>query len=333
MRLDLLRPDAWDSLCEQYRAELPFQDPGLHIQVYQGYRHALWEATQSLARLFPHKKTIAVVERGDPGFESVAAAFSSEGYTVQLLSDEVAESPDQWLPAIQGDLIFILFANDDPVTGRVYRWPALRAALKDKRVFVISLSHALHAFEPPVRPSPFELNVLSLLPERALLIAGERGRVRPQVAEILPWESSQRGDARIQLASLSPEEIQRLKTAVLSFEADLPAGFKPVFGANEERVWDRAVFYHSDFDGWAVADELARALGLGLGKPGAPADIDSFSPCRWESPRLASWWVTKGGQADVMRGLIAISSSLLGPDLKLQLALAAERVRKIQEGE
>lgn len=333
MRIDLLRPDAWDIVCDQYRTVLPFQDPNLQIQVYMGYRHAVWESAWALARLFSHKRTIAIVKTAEPVFESLAMAFSSEGYSVVSLNPSDLREPSTWLAGIETDLLFVLWADDDPVTGRVHRYPEMQAALKDRRLFRIRLSHAQFAYEKLERPMPFEVRLLSLSAERALLVAGERCRIRPPLADLMPWrpEPSPEGVSRVSF--LSDAEIESRQRAILAFESDLPSGFKPYFSAGEERVWDRAVIYQEKYDGWAVVSELGQALSEEIDGPGYASNFDTFSPCRWESPRLAEGRQVVGDDPSKTRGLIVLSSQLLGAQLKKELEKVAQKIDRIQEGD
>lgn len=333
MRIDLLRTDAWDLVCDQYRSALPFQDPNLQVQLYMGYRHALWESAWSLARLFSHKRTIAIVGSPEPVFESLAMSFSSEGFNVVVLSPSQAADPSVWLPNIESELLFVLWAEDDPVTAKVFRYQELKTALKDKRIFRIQLSHAVFAYEKLERPLPFEVRILSLRPERALLVAGERCRIRPPLAELMPWTIEESFDPSKAVPALHENEIESNRRAIIAFEADLPAGFKPYFSFGEERVWDRAVIHQEKYDGWAVVSELARSLGTEVVSPGQPADVDTFSPCRWESPRLAETRLRAGETPDVTRGLIVLSAGKLGAHLKKELEKAAKEIDRFQEGD
>ena len=163
MRIDLPPTDSWTALSDQYRAQLAtktpaFAEPPLQVQIYAGYTQAIWEATQSLAKLFQHKKTIAIIGKGELIFESIATAFSEDGYTLKYV--EAADT--KWFDEIQAELLFILFAEDDAVTARQKNISSLQTLLKDKRVFRISVSHSKYATETPQRPAPYEARIFSL---------------------------------------------------------------------------------------------------------------------------------------------------------------------------
>jgi hypothetical protein len=349
VRIDLIRPDAWDLLCDQYRLALPFQDPALCVQIYAGYQHALWECTQALAKIFPHKKTVVLVEQGEPSFEAIAMMFSADGYQVHSIKEADFHQPGNWpgggLAALQPELLCVIHADDDPVTGRVHRYPQLQSALKAARVFSIAISHALFRFETLSPPHPFEVRILSLAPERALLLGGARCKIRPPLVAQMPWAFQEADALRSELQPVSENEMQAAQRAITAFEAGLPAGFKAFFGPALrpvgaenalERVWDRAVIYHLEYDGFAIIQELHDSSRLAatqsspLPTPGANAEFETMSPCRWESERLSEWLGNRGENEDQVRGLIMIDARKLSGDLKKKLQDVAEKIRLIQ---
>jgi hypothetical protein len=322
MRIDIPQNEKWTAICEGYRAALPFQDPAVQVQVYAGFQHALTEASQGLARLFSHKKTIALVTPTEPALEAIAIAFSEEGYTVKNATAQEVADPE-WLAPIQNELLFVLMSEDDPVTGRLNDLSPINAALKEKRIFRIVLSHASHTISPIARPHIFEVRVLSLKPEVALIVAGERFRVIPTLASRLPWsDQNPAEDLKIQSS---------FEADILAFEDQLPPGFKVYFNKGDARVFDRAVIFHPQLDGSAVIDQLAESSGKKIALAGAATPYDSSSPCRWNNPRFTDWLLTRGFSEETVRGLIIIDGAYvkgLGPSL----ASAAKTILKLQNG-
>lgn len=330
--MDLTLTKTWDDLCDQYRGALPFDASGLHVQVYAGYTHAVLEIAQGLARLFTNKKTIALIDREEPFFANLAAAFSAEGYTVKNITPQDESTVAEWLPGVQADLLFVLSAEDDPVTGRLADHGALWAALKDKRVFRISVSHRAHHFTPLERPGFFDVRVLSLSTERALVVAGERCRVSPAIAPILPWQMEKADVVSSQLRTVGDSESQVLKKSVLDFEARLPEGFMPFFTTADPRLYDRAVIYHPEIDGSALIDELAKRSGRPLAAPGFETFYEASSPCRWQDQRLADWLMSRGLSEEQVRGLVLIEASEISLELSRDLSEAAAHILKLQNG-
>lgn len=301
------------------------------VQAYMGMPHALYEATQGVARLYSHRKTVAVVPPVEPVVESVLIAFSEEGYTLKYLTEEEAtDATGAWLEPIGNELVFVIWSNDDPVTGRLYERESLNEALKDKRVFRISLNHS-PAFIPQVltRPAPFETRLLSVRENLALVLAGERFRVRPIIASQLPWEHDISG---LRLHAVEAAEVERLKKNVIEFEAKLPNGFKPYFSAADKRIYDRAVFYCECLDGSALIELLADSTGRKLGPAGSQNVFEALSPCRWNDPRLLDWLLKRGEKEDVIRGLVLIDAAVIDDELSKRLDEAAATLFRMQSG-
>lgn len=324
MRIDIPANESWRALSDEYRSALGFAaEPGVQVQVYAGYQHALHEATHGLARLFSHKRSIALVEPAEPAIAQLAVTFAEDTYNLRHWSEATVDSIDA------GDLAFVLFSDDDPVTGRLYDHSRLIAAIKDQRVFRIHVSHSEHRFAGEVsRPAPFEARILSLSPERAVLVAGERFRVQPQLAPMLPWKSH--GPAVEHLARVSKAADDERKSRILDFESRLPQGFRAYFSAGERRVFDRAVIVAEGVDGFAVIDELALGLNHKLTPAGTDGDLETTSPCRWNHPRFTDWLLKRGESEETIRGLMTIAPRLLTPDLHSRLAAAAALLRSLQ---
>ncbi len=325
MRIDVPLPDAWGRLSEQYRAALSLKEPALNIQIYGGVGHAISEVTKALAKLYTHKKMIAVIEGVDPTFSKVAVAFSEEGFIVKNISVTDSTRTETWKP-LMDELLFVLTSVDDPVTGRLYPFEA--AAFSGQRVIRIHVSHEAHRHEPMKRPDPFVANILSLTPDRALMVAGERVKVDPQIAPSLHWVPESvdvvRENLKLQTADL--------RFDVTEFEGHLPAGFRAYFKADESRLFDRTVIYHPDFDGSAVIGELSKTMQIQISGPGETSALETTSACRWESPRFNEWLLARGETVETTRGLVIISSDLIKKGLRTHLSTAAEKIARLQNG-
>ncbi|HVK60450.1 MAG TPA: hypothetical protein VM432_02820, partial [Bdellovibrionales bacterium] len=186
MRIDILDPQRWNDLNETYRAALGIEESSVFVQVYAGYQHALWETTNALARLFSHKKNIAFTPSIEPSLEPLAAEFSEkeyviENFTADHLKDEKA------IASFVSELLFVVVPQDDSITGRVFDHSGLDAVLKEKRVFKITLSHAAFRSGKIERPGLFEVKILSLAPDLAVVVAGERTRLKPLLPSRMDW--------------------------------------------------------------------------------------------------------------------------------------------------
>lgn len=328
MRFDIPAHDSWIAASEKLRAALPFQDPAVQVHAYAGYQHAIFEVTQGLARLFSHKKTIAVQEPIEPALEAIVSAFSEEAYTVKRIQPSDWGKTAIWLDAIASDLIFVVASEDDPVTGRRFDLAALDTTLKEKRVFRVKLSHASYSEEAIARPAPFEIRILSLSSDLAVAVGGERFKGTPVLAPRMNWRADRVGQAS--LAPLSPAELSRRKKAVVDFESRLPDGFRPYFSPDAHRVFDRAVIYAPNMDGSAVIDEVAKRVGVSLSEPGGASPLETTSPCRWNHPRFTDWLLARGDSEEQVRGLVAIDVDRIDATMAKALAEAAKTIAKRQ---
>ena len=333
MRIDLPPTDSWTALSDQYRVQLAaktpaFADPALQVQIYAGYAQGIWETTQSLAKLFQHKKTIAIVGKSELIFESIATAFSEDGYALKYIDLEDAK----WFDEIQAELLFVLFAEDDAVTAKQKNNISLQSPLKDKRVFRISVSHSKYATEALVRPAPYEARIFSLSPQRALFVGGERWRVRPPIASQMHWPQETEEQIKDQLHFIESDEEAARKVNVQKFEAKLPQGFQPYFKPDDARTFDRAVIYNTEFDGSAVIDRLAEVCHLAKAPAGETTDLESTSACRWENPRFLTYLEKRGESPEVIRSLVMIEENALSDELSSQLTFIGKALRDFQNG-
>jgi hypothetical protein len=178
------------------------------------------------------------------------------------------------------------------------------------------------------RPEPFVANILSLTPDRALMVAGERVKIEPQFAPTLHWPSENETDIAGSLSSKGDSE----QSDVEQFESNLPAGFRAYFKSTDARLFDRVVIYHPDFDGSSVIDELSRTMQIPLVPPGESTLLETTSACRWESPRFNDWLLARGETDATTRGLIIVSSTLIQKGLRTHLETAAAKITRIQSG-
>ncbi len=329
MRIDVPRPDAWGRLSEQYRAALSLKEPALNIQIYAGVGHAVNEVTKAFSKLFTHKKTIAVISGVDPTFNTVAVAFSEDGYVVKNITPDAAAKAETWAPLIE-ELLFVLICDDDPITGRKYAFDS--TVFTGKRVFRIHVSHESYKWEVASRPDPFEAQIWSLAPDRALLVAGERSKIEPQLAPTLFWRTETDDAIGTSLTPHSDEKLKSNISSITKFEANLPAGFRAYFKADEPRLFDRVVIYHPDFDGSAVIDELASTLQISVARPGETSALESTSACRWESPRFNDWLISRGETDATTRGLVILSADSIEKGLQAHLETAAAKLTRLQNG-
>lgn len=333
MRIDVAPPDAWGKLSESYRSALPqpLQDPNLNVSIFTSVAHAVTEVTRGLAQLYAHKKTIAIISQVDPSFEPIAVQFSQDEFQVKLITPEQAKDAATWT-ALADELLFVLASEDDPITGRLTDLTALNDSLKTKRVFRLLVSHEAHNWKQATRPEPFAVKIFSLSANRALMIAGERCKIQPQVSPALSWSQSDSEIADEVKTFTTPQTEADSKARIEKFESQLPQGFKAYFAPTEARLYDRSVIQTPNFDGSSIIDELSLTLQTPIMPIGTESPLETTSACRWESPRFQDWLMARGETEATVRGLIVIDESLVTDALKTHLETAAAKVDRLQKG-
>lgn len=343
MRVDLQIPDTWDVVNQSYRQALALGEGGYSVQTYLGLRHALWEICGQLSQLFPNRKTIGYFSRAVPVFESVAVAMSREEYTVKVLREEDLNNPAAWLEPVAKELLFLVTEADDPVTGALYEFPQLDEVLKDKRIFRLVISHAMHTCVPLTPPRALEARLLSLRADRTVALLGERVKVQPPIASGLSWAAISPNAARADLACVDSGEYETMRTRVEAFERSLPAGAVRILDPSKPRLFDRAVFAYRDIDGLALITELARELACDMRAPGERGWLETASLCRWQDERVLRGLGDRGLVArdtisnskltpELIRGLVILSAESLVGDVKRKLEAARARLLALQNG-
>ena len=343
MRFDLPIEGAWDAMNQVCRRALglPVDDPRA-VYAFRGLSHAAWEISAGLAKLFPHKRTIAYWLDEGTLFEDLAARLSSDGATACAFDSVQAVDPAAWLEPIKKDLLLTLESLDDAVSGEPLAFPAIDAALKDSRTFRVRVSHSLHR-SVELSPAPFEAVVVSVDRELAIAICGARVKFDPSVASRLPWAELDSGveaaeaALRERIGRRTPEEVERDSALLRAFRAALPAGAKPGVRAPlaAAESTDRAVFYFDDVDGASAIERAGLAPEITLPAPGREGLIEAGSGCRWAGPRtLEPYAKARGLDARSVRGLVAVSPAALrlAPDLAARLTIGRAKALADQSG-
>jgi hypothetical protein len=337
MRIDLHDVGSWWRTCDVYREAVAqaypaLKDPALNIQVYPGLPFALKEIGLSLSELLLTKKTIVLVSDGEPEFENLAVFFSERGFQTLILTLAEFNKPGEWYTPIASDVLFVMYSKDHPITGEMYDLTAGLEGLKAARTHRIAISHFTHRFIPLLRPLPFELNLLSISSEVAVMVAGERGRIKPLLVDQLSWAMPDRTEIQKGLTQTDDETKSLRREAIENFEAALPAGFRAWFAPGAKRALDRAVFFHEHFDGSAVIELLSQKMAIGLAKPGLAGLLETTSQCRWNQPRLGEWLEQQGMKPNVSRGLIMVDQSLISGELVQHLEAVTTELKRFQNG-
>lgn len=328
MRLDFHVSGSWQAANSSLSSQLGLEGLKSEAKVYRGLHHALLEITQGLVKNFPTKKKIFCFKGQDPYLDGPLTELAKQGLPVLRLDLQKMSQPEQWLEQIDREALMVLYADDDPLLGRLFPTQALNEALADQRVFRVHISHANHFFRTsPHYVDRYEVKIMAVDSDSAVAVMGDKARVADLVAAGLYWPKESYLGLETKLSGQVPNQA-----AIEKFEQTLAGDFKPVFEKGSPRVFDRAAVYWTDLDGYAFIDALANRLGFELGPPGSENRLETPSLSRWGGVRTMDWLVQHGLDVNVIRGTVLVSAELVDENLPEHFSAVRQEILRRQEG-
>ena len=157
-------------------------------------------------------------------------------------------------------------------------------------------------------------------------VASERLRLPPITAEGLSFPPTILKE--ISLEGFGREERLRVE----EFENSHPAQGEPIFTKDAKRLFDRAVIYWPDMDGWALMTQVAQDLKLQIPPAGENSLLETTSLNRWRGVRTMDWLRPYGFSDEMIRGTVIFARDLIDDRLTPALESARERILKMQNG-
>lgn len=325
MQTGFKSPHSWAELNDQATEILGLTPAGGKALLFPGVGAALAELTMGLSRQFPHRRKIFYFKSVDPALEEAAIQMSREGCQIQPLALDVLSRPDELKTILDSNALFVLAADDDPLLGRRFDLKSLEEITEGKKIFLIRVSNG--AFRFSARPAAYTRNTF---------------HVHRMAVDVSPVLTSARLNWPIQFANRLqlPEnslDVIRATTsaalssesAILKLESALIAGAKPIFDSQTPRVFDRAVIFWPDLDGWTVLTRLSERLKIPLDH----SLLETTSLHRWKGVKTMDWLYGLGFLPEMIRGTLIIDQSLLTrADFATHLEAVCSEIRKIQLG-
>ncbi len=342
MRLDFRPTGSYQSLNDSIRERLIAMTEvvaapgetgplGVDTRLYQGIGHALVEAVVGASHLYPLKKKVHFFKKMNPYFEAAILPLAKLGYQMIALEPDVLADPAAWASSLTREDLLVLYSVDDPLFARTYEIQALEAALSDKPIIQIRVSHCRHFYEGPKPLVPrHAFNLYSLSTKLAIACIGERARVAKQTADKLYYDV------------ITDDHLQWFQRPMVSNASDVQtwqaelakaADAKVLWQDRADRIYDRALIYWEDADGHAIIDRLAARLEMTLAEPGFENRLETTSLSRWGAVRTLDFYGDWALTPNMLRGLIMISSEFRSRDGFIEALLRARRdVLKDQYG-
>jgi hypothetical protein len=325
LKIPLLPPDHLETIETEVTRHLQTLNPGKSTaRLHPGVSISLNEAARGIARLFPHKKSLAYIKGTGPHFEAIMSYFSMEGMQIQPLEHSVLNETG-WIEKLNKDTLMLLHGEDDPITGEIFSGADFRKALSDKRIFSVSISQARHRYDPEWKIDPYAVRIFSAK-RFSLCWLGERAtKIEPLTLGPSDWnQEALAGWKEIFTMEKSKKEV------ILNFENKNHGGSKPLFAPDRLRVWDRALIYWDDMDGEAFISLFAEKLGIHLEPPGSEDRLETTSLCRWGGLKSFKWLRDRGYSEETLRGLVILSPELLNEDFSKKVEAIRAEILQLQ---
>ncbi len=308
MNINIPAFEQWENLNQKVQSQIENShvfSGELSVRVGPSLGAHLQETVISIAQFYSHKKTCAVVPGASPWIDKVLPFLYKEGFEVQIYSQQCGDLAT-WAEGLKTDTLFTLFCVDHAVTAELFAYNELEKNLNNKKIFSLGLSHFTHCYLTNEVILPYSLR-LCALKEHSVLVYGNKLKAPSLFSPLLFWDSliSQK------ILDFSWNRKEQ-KTKVEELESVLPEGFHKWSFANNQRIFDRAVFYHKDLGGEAVIRFLEKKSGHALLDDEKKIYfLETTHLCRWGgSLKQYDWWLPKPSD-EILRGLLLLDVEFL----------------------
>ncbi|MCB0365090.1 MAG: hypothetical protein H6624_10230 [Bdellovibrionaceae bacterium] len=319
--------EKWNILNRELTEKLLGEESKQEIRLYQGAEHAIWEVTQGLSRLFPHRRKVLYFQYQDPFHDHAIFTLLRDGFEVISLPIDQIDDPKSWQDQIGKDTLMFLYSEDDPILGRRFNFEGVPEICDKNKAFAVKVSHHCHLQDEWLNAeSPFAVDIKSFRSDLAVAHLGSKAKIGSAIAPFLEWEA----------VDVTPviDDVQTdfdgFNKKVQGLEAAVPGGGQPLWKKGVPRLFDRAVLFWEDMDGHAIIDSLAFAMGWILQEPGYECRLETTSLSRWGGLRTMDWLKHQGMTAEQIRGTIVIHASVISDQLIKALDGSLKRVRELQ---
>lgn len=322
MNLGCFGGESWQSLNNQIRKDLSFL-PENSLYTFLGVGHAVSELTDSLAHLYDHKMSVAVINGVGPAVEPLSVHFSRKGLNVQRASIEDSDLME-WAKGLKKDTLFVCLEEDHPISGELFDHSDLIEIFNERKIFHITVSYNSHFSRGVEDLSPYEIRVCGLAPSRALAFLGQRVKFHPYVSQQLDWREIDKNSF-----IFTDWDKTEKRVIIEDFEKQNVTGMKPFFKKQVNRLYDRAVVFWENLDGAALQSRLNESLKIAGAPAGYNSLIETTSLCRWQQAQFWNWFSSQLSPTEV-RGLMVFDQSILGQNFTEVLQGAVEYIYSLQ---
>jgi hypothetical protein len=323
MLIHLKQNDTWEQINSSIKKRLEITDPKVAVHTFQNIGQALFDFLLGLRQFIPHKKTVVIIEGGDPYLHLLTAPLLRESYQVITLKPHAVNANPNWFNEITAkDILCVVTSRDHAFTGELWIDDSNIKLLADKKIPLLEISHSLHFnynFQDEVVNRPFLLQIQDY-ECLSIGIIGSRTKIYPQSSSLCHWNfnetMSQFDRSRKRFTpSLQTMTLQNQK-AILEFEAKVLPPATPYFSAKQlNRIFDRALICLNKVTG----DHFINKIKTDLNDTNEPGLVATPHLCQWGGFGSFSWWGNEGLSPEKQMTLVAISLSFINKKDSLKI--------------
>lgn len=306
--------ELWDQINETVKRN-NFQSHEGSVKCFTSMAQALIELAQGTSQFLSHKKNVSIFQGATPFCGVLVAHIIRDGVQVQnALAVELPtslEAAKKWVEALPRETAYVLFPEDHIVTAEVYSWDFLDAALNEKRIYSLRLSHHRH-LQAQAQVRPFSVQICVFDIDHIVALCGSRFKTPTGSVAWMNWPQNFCNEiAKLKTRFCDPQLVKEFESELSEYQ----------FLKTSSRVFDRAVLSFPHLN----SDRLLKTMDfLNLG-------LSNTSLCSWDSFALMSGWWKPELSADTLRGLLILpAEALKTANLASQLRVSYEKMQKEQ---
>lgn len=323
--IGLVSTEQWENIGDLLRVQ--FHVPmDQSVRPYKGLGPAVVEIAMSTAQFFAHKRSVSFAKGLTPHIENIIPFYIKEAYQVQSLDPslliklsakdsnlkkEAQSELEAWIQSLKKDTLFVVAAEDHPITGEIYDLHDLERLLSDKKIFLIRLSHANHTNQSLGEVSAYSVRICSFGSDLALAIFGSKFKSIGLVSQLMPW-SFPDIENKISRFSLAVQDQQRIS----NFKTNLKENFYSL--KSDQSLGDRLVLHFQGVSADRLIDILSQSVELQKESGLSSAEICKYlwtpNACFNGTFQNESKWWYQGPSAEQQKEMLVVYGDLLKID-------------------
>lgn len=270
MRANLLDLSKSQSLLKRYIDLNPI-DSKWSVRLSPSVSHAIAEVVRGLVKLYPHKQQAALRTGQSPFTFQFTETVARDGLKMVEFTD--LDSDDEILGIVNEDILFVILAEDHPLTARLYPIETLIKKLTDKKIFTIVLKHNSHlSTKQTAEANPYVIEIRDHIHYAAVLLGSRSKKMDPLVLSV-----------DMTFYDVTADTIEEDQSLVESFETwvSQQKNLHLYFSSSHMRMWDRSIIGYN-----GNIEPIYQAL-LSFIKNGK---VITTSACTTSHPFNFNWW-------------------------------------------